>query len=80
MKGCVNERYVVDDDDKPLVMSTIYRELPKMEDVEFEKLDKLTNGKLRHYLLGSPSGYIWSQDVETILSFLDQLKRWDQVT
>jgi len=79
VKGRVNERPVVDDDDKPLMQSLIRRELPKMDDAEFEKLDMLAGGKLRHFLLGSPSGYSWSQDVETILSFEDQLKRWDRI-
>lgn len=56
VKGCVNERPAVCDDDKPLMTTTIRRELPAMEDVEFERLDQLSRGKLRHFLLGSPSG------------------------
>ena len=56
VKGCVNERPTVCDEDKPLMTTTIRRELPAMEDVEFERLDQLSRGKLRHFLLGSPSG------------------------
>lgn len=72
--GCVNERAAVDEDDKPLVLSTIRREIPQMDDLEFERLDKLSGGKLRHLLVGSPGGYSWTQDVETILSFEHQWK------
>uniref|UniRef100_A0AC34Q643 Mitochondrial ATP synthase regulatory component factor B n=1 Tax=Panagrolaimus sp. JU765 TaxID=591449 RepID=A0AC34Q643_9BILA len=69
LHGCVNERPTVDDNDLPIVESTIRREIPAMSDVEFEKLDKLSGGKLRHLLLGSPSGYSWTEQTEKILSF-----------
>ncbi|VDN04337.1 unnamed protein product [Thelazia callipaeda] len=73
--GRVNERPVVSDDDKPIMTSTIRRELPEMELVEFERLDEYSGGKLRHLLVGSPSGYSWTQEVETILSFEEKWKR-----
>lgn len=44
-------------------LSTIRREIPEMDDMEFERLDKLSGGKLRHLLVGSPSGYSWSEQV-----------------
>ncbi|KAJ1349213.1 hypothetical protein KIN20_004684 [Parelaphostrongylus tenuis] len=67
--GSVNERPAVCDNDKPIMTSTIRREIPKMSDEEFEKLDLLSGGKLRHLLVGSPSGYEWNAEVETILQF-----------
>ncbi|VDM92322.1 unnamed protein product, partial [Litomosoides sigmodontis] len=73
--GRVNERPAVADDDKPLMTSTIRRELPEMETAEFERLDELSGGKLRHLLVGSPSGYSWTQEVETILSFEEKWKK-----
>ncbi|TKR78201.1 hypothetical protein L596_019049 [Steinernema carpocapsae] len=72
--GSVNERVTVCDEDKPLVTSTVRREVPTMEDAEFERLDRLSGGKLRHLLVGSPSGYSWSDQVEKIISFEAQYK------
>uniref|UniRef100_A0A7E4VU30 ATP synthase subunit s-like protein n=1 Tax=Panagrellus redivivus TaxID=6233 RepID=A0A7E4VU30_PANRE len=66
--GSINERAAVDDNDKPLVTTTIRREIPAMDDAEFDRLDKLSGGKLRHLLVGSPSGYSWTEQTETILS------------
>lgn len=74
VSGRVNERATVCDEDKPLVTSLIRREIPEMDGVEFERLDKLSGGKLRHLLVGSPSGYSWSDQVETILSFEEKWK------
>lgn len=34
-----------------------------MSDEEFEELDQLSGGKLRHFLIGSPSGYEWKETV-----------------
>uniref|UniRef100_A0A0R3S3T1 ATP synthase subunit s-like protein n=1 Tax=Elaeophora elaphi TaxID=1147741 RepID=A0A0R3S3T1_9BILA len=74
--GRVNERPAVTDDDKPLMTSTIRRELPEMQIAEFERLDELSGGKLRHLLVGSPSGYSWTQEVvEAILSFEEKWKK-----
>jgi hypothetical protein len=70
--GKVNERATVCDDDKPLMTSTIRRDVPAMNEVEFERIDRLSGGKLRHLLVGSPSGYSWTDQVETILSFEHQ--------
>ncbi|KJH43021.1 hypothetical protein DICVIV_10991 [Dictyocaulus viviparus] len=67
--GCVNERPAVCDNDMPIMTSTIRREIPKMTDEEFEEIDSLSGGKLRHLLVGSPSGYEWNSQVETILQF-----------
>lgn len=75
----MNERATVDDNDKPLVTSTIRREIPAMDDAEFERLDKLSGGKLRHLLLGSPSGYSWTEQTETILSFEYQRKLREKI-
>uniref|UniRef100_A0A915PR94 ATP synthase subunit s-like protein n=1 Tax=Setaria digitata TaxID=48799 RepID=A0A915PR94_9BILA len=73
--GRVNERPAVTDDDKPLMTSTIRRELPEIDIAEFERLDRFSGGKLRHLLVGSPSGYSWTQEVETILSFEEKWKK-----
>ncbi|KAL6727338.1 hypothetical protein Aduo_009226 [Ancylostoma duodenale] len=67
--GNVNERPAVCDNDKPIMTSTIRREIPAMSDEEFDKIDRLSGGKLRHLLVGSPSGYEWNSQVETILQF-----------
>uniref|UniRef100_A0AC35FR24 Distal membrane arm assembly complex 2-like protein n=1 Tax=Panagrolaimus sp. PS1159 TaxID=55785 RepID=A0AC35FR24_9BILA len=79
INGCVNERATVDDEDRPIVQNTIRREIPAMPDEEFDKLDELSNGKLRHLLVGSPSGYQWSDQVETILSFEYQKKLREKI-
>uniref|UniRef100_A0A914Q875 Uncharacterized protein n=1 Tax=Panagrolaimus davidi TaxID=227884 RepID=A0A914Q875_9BILA len=79
INGCVNERANVDDEDRPIVQNTIRREIPAMPDEEFDKLDELSNGKLRHLLVGSPSGYQWSDQVETILSFEYQKKLREKI-
>lgn len=34
-----------------------------MSDEEFEELNVLSKGKLRHLLVGSPSGYEWTKEV-----------------
>lgn len=34
-----------------------------MSDAEFNRLDALSGGKLRHLLVGSPSGYSWTEQV-----------------
>lgn len=75
----MNERATVDDEDTPIVQSLIKRELPAMDDAEFERLDKMSKGKLRHFLVGSPSGLSWTQDVETILSFEYEINRWERI-
>ncbi|KAK0417347.1 hypothetical protein QR680_012955 [Steinernema hermaphroditum] len=72
--GTVNERVSVCDEDLPLMTSTVRREIPAMDDLEFERLDRLSGGKLRHLLVGSPSGYSWNDQVEKILSFETQYK------
>ena len=46
--------------------SIIRREIPTMDDVAFERLDRLSGGKLRHLLVGSPSGYSWNEQVRNI--------------
>lgn len=79
--GKIEERATVNDDDQPIVTSTIRRNLPEMDEVEFERLNQLSNGKLRHLMLGSPSGYMWSDQVERILSHEHKLdKQIDQKT
>ncbi len=72
--GKVSERPVVDDDDKPIMMSLIRREMPEMPIEEFNRLDELSGGKLRHLLIGSPSGLRWSDEVERVLCFDEQWK------
>lgn len=61
------------------ITSTIRREQPAIDDLEFEKLDELSNGKLRHFLLGSPSGYKWSETTETILTFENSWREWNRI-
>jgi hypothetical protein len=68
VSGKISEKAAVNDEDKPLVTSTIRRDLPNMDEIEFEQLDRLSNGKLRHQLIGSPSGYMWSDQVDVILA------------
>lgn len=68
VKGKINEKANVNDEDQPLITSTIRRDLPEMDEIEFERLDRLSNGRLRHQLIGSPSGYRWSDQVEIILA------------
>lgn len=46
-----------------VIFSLIRREVPAMDDIEFEQLDRLSGGKLRHLLVGSPSGYSWTDQV-----------------
>lgn len=75
VKGRISEKASVNDEDQPLVTSTIRRDLPQMDEVEFERLDRLAKGRLRHQLVGSPSGYIWSDQVETILSHEHKLNK-----
>lgn len=67
--GKVDERPIVDDADKPLMQSLIRRDVPAISDAELEELDKLSGGKLRHLLIGSPSGLSWTDEVERTLSF-----------
>ncbi|KAK6051229.1 hypothetical protein COOONC_11266 [Cooperia oncophora] len=67
--GNVNERPAVCDNDKPIMTSTIRREIPKMSDEEFERIDRLSGGKLRHLLVGSPSGYEWNSQVRPFRTF-----------
>lgn len=63
VKGNVNERIAVCDNDKPLMTSTIRREIPVIPEAEFEHLDQISHGKLRHFLIGSPSGHSWTKQV-----------------
>uniref|UniRef100_A0A914L9T4 ATP synthase subunit s-like protein n=1 Tax=Meloidogyne incognita TaxID=6306 RepID=A0A914L9T4_MELIC len=79
VKGSVNERVAVCDQDKPLVTSVIRRELPAMDTEEFEDLDYLAKGKLRHFLVGSPSGYSWTEQVETILTHEEGWRHWEGI-
>lgn len=57
----------------------IFREIPRLSDEDFEKLDVLSGGKLRHLLVGSPSGYEWSETVETILQHEAKLDEKDGI-
>lgn len=34
-----------------------------MSEEEFDQIDHLSGGKLRHLLVGSPSGYEWNETV-----------------
>ncbi|KAF8359756.1 hypothetical protein PRIPAC_94751, partial [Pristionchus pacificus] len=77
--GSVNERPTVTDDDNPIVTSTVKREIPAMSDEEFEELNVLSKGKLRHLLVGSPSGYEWTKETETILAHETMLKLKDGI-
>ncbi|KAI6228668.1 ATP synthase subunit s, mitochondrial [Aphelenchoides fujianensis] len=75
VSGKVNERPTVNDEDLPIMTSTIRRDLPEMDEAEFERLDRLSRGRLRHLLVGSPSGYMWSDQVETILAHEAKLNK-----
>jgi len=79
VSGKISEKAVVNDEDQPLITSTIRQDLPVMDDIEFERLDRLTEGKLRHQLVGSPSGYIWSDQVNTILAHEAKLNKKRQI-
>ncbi|KAI6172303.1 hypothetical protein M3Y98_00957800 [Aphelenchoides besseyi] len=75
--GKINERATVNEEDQPIMTSTIRRDLPEMDEIEFERLDRLSKGRLRHLLVGSPSGYMWSDQVETILAHEAKLDKKD---
>ncbi|CAB3403453.1 unnamed protein product [Caenorhabditis bovis] len=77
--GNVNERPVTDDLDNPIMTSTVRREIPKISDVEFERIDALSGGKLRHLLVGSPSGYEWTETTERILEHEAKWKSQDGI-
>ncbi|CAD5224234.1 unnamed protein product [Bursaphelenchus okinawaensis] len=79
VKGKISEKATVNDDDQPIATSTIRRQVPEMSEVEFERLDQLSQGRLRHLLIGSPSGYMWSDQVETILQHEHKLNLKDGV-
>lgn len=63
MSTSSDDKAVTDDNDNPIMTSTVRREIPKMSDEEFEKINSLSGGKLRHLLVGSPSGYEWNETV-----------------
>ncbi|CAD5232061.1 unnamed protein product [Bursaphelenchus xylophilus] len=71
--GKISEKATVNDDDQPIVTSTIRKQVPEMSEVEFERLDQLSKGRLRHLMVGSPSGYMWSDQVERILQHENKL-------
>ncbi|KAI6228412.1 ATP synthase subunit s, mitochondrial [Aphelenchoides besseyi] len=77
VSGKINERATVNEEDQPIMTSTIRRDLPEMDEIEFERLDRLSKGRLRHLLVGSPSGYMWSDQVETILAHEAKLDKKD---
>ncbi len=58
-------RPVVDEEnDYPLIMSKIKLDPPEMPLEELEEIDRLSKGKLRHLLSGSPSGFAWDEESE----------------
>lgn len=60
--------------------STIRRETPAMSDAEFEQLDVLSGGKLRHFLLGSPSAReTHTEVVDRILTFENMWREWERI-
>ncbi|EFP10441.1 hypothetical protein CRE_22919 [Caenorhabditis remanei] len=73
------EKAVTDDNDNPIMTSTVRREIPKMSDQEFEEINALSGGKLRHLLVGSPSGYEWNETTEKILEHEASLNLADDV-
>ncbi|UMM21379.1 hypothetical protein L5515_003085 [Caenorhabditis briggsae] len=79
MSTSSEERAVTDDNDNPIMTSTVRREIPKMSDLEFEKINALSGGKLRHLLVGSPSGYEWNETTEKILEHEASLNLADDV-
>ncbi|CAL2035348.1 unnamed protein product [Caenorhabditis brenneri] len=79
MSNSEDEKAVTDDNDNPIMTSTVRREIPKMSDAEFEEINALSGGKLRHLLVGSPSGYEWNETTEKILEHEASLNLKDDV-
>uniref|UniRef100_A0A8R1DJJ6 Uncharacterized protein n=1 Tax=Caenorhabditis japonica TaxID=281687 RepID=A0A8R1DJJ6_CAEJA len=79
MSTSSDDKAVTDDHDNPIMTSTVRREIPKMSDEEFEKINALSGGKLRHLLVGSPSGYEWNETTEKILEHEAKLNAKDGV-
>ncbi|CAI5444079.1 unnamed protein product [Caenorhabditis angaria] len=74
-----SDKAVTDDNDNPIMTSTVRREIPKIDDAEFEKINALSGGKLRHLLVGSPSGYEWNETTEKILEHEALLNSRDNI-
>lgn len=68
------ERPIFDELGLPLYMSRIRRDLPDLPPEEVEKLNRLVDGKLKHLLVGSPSGE-WTVETERLLSF-EAYRKW----
>lgn len=65
--GELPERQVLDDDDDmPLLVNKIRKDPPALPLETTEELNRLSEGKLKHLLAGSPSGD-WTQETERIL-------------
>ncbi|CAD8126359.1 ATP synthase subunit s-like protein [Caenorhabditis elegans] len=79
MSTSSDDKAVTDDHDNPIMTSTVRREIPKMDDAEFEEINALSGGKLRHLLVGSPSGYEWTETTERILEHEAELNLTDNV-
>lgn len=68
LKGMRHEKPITDQFKLPLYLSRIRMDPPEIDPVEAEEINRLTDGKLKHLLVGSPSGE-WTIETERILSF-----------
>lgn len=73
LKGCLPERPVVDEENLPLLISKVRKDVPAVPYEVAETLNELSDGKLKHLLIGSASGN-WTQETERVLKWEMLLK------
>lgn len=80
LKGHVPERHVVDEENFPLLLGKIRKDAPVVPYEVAEEINRLSDGKLKHLLSGSPSG-AWTQETERVLKWevILKLKRGEFV-
>lgn len=67
--GLQHEKPMVDEFGLPLVVNRVRKDPPDLPLQEFDWLNALSDGKLKHQLIGSPSGTNWSAETERLLTF-----------
>ncbi|KRZ92900.1 Protein disulfide-isomerase, partial [Trichinella sp. T8] len=66
LAGNIPEQASLADDEMPIFVSQIRKDVPCLPDDVIEEVNRLSDGKLKHLLAGSPSGE-WSQETERVL-------------
>ncbi|KRY77426.1 Protein disulfide-isomerase [Trichinella pseudospiralis] len=66
LAGNIPEQASLADDEMPIFVSQIRKDVPCLPDEVIEEVNGLSDGKLKHLLAGSPSGE-WSQETERVL-------------